>query len=82
MTRQPGTRCTLRASTWDGPPPEPGDFLRTKAGTCYQINEWRPSRPGSKTAGVLHVTRLEHDAVTADQPGVHPWTFYARLRRS
>lgn len=70
----------LRAGHWDGEAPEPGDFLRTAAGSCYLIEAVRPTRPGSQSRYVLGVRRLERDAVQPGQPGVHAWEFYSRQR--
>ncbi len=64
-----GTRCTLRMYRWAGPPPVEGDFLRTRAGSCYLIDEVRESR-SAHIAHVLRVTRLGKDAVCFGQEGV------------
>lgn len=67
----------MRASWWDGELPEEGDFLRTQAGSCYLIEEWRPARPGSRSLGVFVCTRLEHNAVQEGDPGVFEWAFWS-----
>lgn len=61
----PGTRCKLWVKRWDGPGPEEGDFLRTPAGSCYQIE-----RISGRT---LHCVRLGRDAVALGEPGVWLW---------
>lgn len=79
MPGAPGTTCELRCGHWDGESdPAEVDFLRTAAGACYQVDEFRRSRPGSRSLGVFRVTRLEHDAVLDGQPGVARWTFWSR----
>lgn len=64
-----GTQTTLRMNHWEGDPPVEGDFLRTRAGTCYQINEIHPSR-SPRIIYRLRVTRLGKDAVQFGDPGV------------
>lgn len=80
--KAPGTRARLTCYRWDGPPffgPEiEGDFIRTTAGSCYRIDEARRSRPGSRRVGVLVCTRLERDAVSPGEPGVHLWEWAKR----
>lgn len=70
MTVQALGHRQIRMTSWDGDHPVQGDFLRTPAGTCYRIVDWRRTRPGSKSAAVAIVQRLDHDAVTEDQEGV------------
>jgi hypothetical protein len=70
----------MRCEWWDGPLPEPGDFLRTEAGSCYLIDDWRPARPGSQSLGTFVCVRLERDAVAASQEGVYEWAFARRER--
>lgn len=83
MSGEPGTSCRLRCEWWwaDEDFPEPGDFLRTHAGSCYRIDEWRPAREGSKSLGVFVCTRLEQDAVAEGDEGVYAWEFKRRDRR-
>lgn len=51
---------TLTANSWSGPPPTPGTFLKSTRGrTAYEIVEYRPCRPGTKTAGRLRCRRTE-----------------------
>lgn len=71
----------MRVDGWDGPMAEPGDFLRTRTGRCYQIEEFRPSRPGSRSLGTLVCVRLDDDAVLSGEPGVHDWAWTPRVRR-
>lgn len=86
MTTEIGTRCRLVAMFWqaedltllDHVDAEPGDFLRTQAGTCYRIDEIRPCRPDAKALAVLICTRLGKDAVELDDQGVHLWTWRPR----
>jgi hypothetical protein len=80
VSREPGTRCSLRVEWWDGPLPVEGDFLRTPAGSCYRIVEFVRARPGSKSLGRLICERLERDAVQVGEPGVFKWTFAVRSR--
>lgn len=68
--KQPGTRCHLRVYGWPaGEEPVPGDLLRTRAGSCYRIEEWRPARAGAKSLGTIVAARLERDAVQFGEPG-------------
>lgn len=76
-----GTRAVLSVVEWSGELPEPGDFIRTAAGSCYEIDELRPARPGSKGWGRFICTRLEHDAVAEGDPGVHMWEWAKRERQ-
>jgi hypothetical protein len=78
--RGPGTVCRLRCEFWRDVMPGEGDFLRTAAGSCYRIEEWRPARAGSKSLGVFVCTRLEKDAVQFGEPGVFVWAFARRER--
>lgn len=78
MRGGPGTTCTLVVNDWAGPALEPGDFLRTKTGTCYRIDDVRPTRPGSRTVARLRCTRLIRDAVQLGESGVHPWYWSPR----
>jgi hypothetical protein len=82
VTSRPGTQCNMRVNWWDARPgeegfPVEGDFLRTAAGSCYLIDEWRPSRPGSESLGTFLCTRLERDAVAFGDPGVFEWAFWS-----
>lgn len=76
MSREPGTTCRLHYDCGDGVP-EPGDFVRTPAGSCYRIDGVKPSR---RTRGRFYLTctRLERNAVQPDQPGVWPLHWYRR----
>lgn len=79
-----GTQCRMTVNWWVAGEltPEPadavGDFLRTEAGSCYLIDEWRPAREGSKSLGAFICTRLGKDAVQFGDPGVHEWIWAAR----
>lgn len=44
MTRKPfGTVCRLGPySCGDGPPPQAGEYLRTRAGSAYEVLDARP----------------------------------------
>lgn len=68
----------MRCEWWDGPLPVQGDFLRTPAGSCYLIRDWRPARAGSKSLGTFVCERLEKDAVRFGEPGVFAWEFARR----
>lgn len=70
----------LRVLWWPGELPSEGDFLRTAAGSCYQIAEVRRTRPGSKALAVLRCVKLERDAVADGEPGVWRWEFSSRGR--
>lgn len=72
----PGTTCVLSYDCTNGRP-EPGDFIRTDAGTCYRVDEVRPS-PTRPSRSYLSVTRLEHDSVRVGEPGVWPLFWYRR----
>lgn len=79
--RPVGAEVTLTVNSWaDGVPSDEleGDFLLTRSGTAYQIREWRPSRPGSKSLGRLVCVKLERDAVQLGDPGVWLWAFASR----
>lgn len=78
MRGVPGTTCELRCNHWDGGDPTDVDFLRTDAGSCYLVDEFVPSRPGSASLGVFRCTRLERDAVSFADPGVAHWSFWSR----
>lgn len=72
-----GTTCTLSYDCEDGTPAS-GDFVLTSAGSCYRIDEVRPSaRRASRF--YLNVTRLEPDAVQPGEPGVWPLHWYRRI---
>jgi hypothetical protein len=68
----------MTVGRWDGELPVPGDFLRTRAGSCYRIDEVRPGRV--KRVGSLRCTRLEHDAVAEGDDGVWMWYWNPRVR--
>jgi hypothetical protein len=76
--RPTGATVRLRALWWDAVLPEEGDFLRTEAGRCYQVNEVRPTRPGSKSVATFVCTVLERDAVQMGEPGVWLWEYARR----
>ena len=79
MRGEAGTECTLRALFWDGPLPEEGDFLRTDAGSCYQILGVRESAtPRATIRATFSVRRLGKDAVEDGAPGVWRWEFSPR----
>jgi hypothetical protein len=80
VARPPGSEVVLGVNYWDGLVPEGGDFLRTRAGSCYQVLEFRPSRAGSKSRGRLRCVKLDRDAVLDGQPGVWRWEFSSRGR--
>lgn len=65
-----GSPCRI---SYDGNGVEllPGDILRSEAGSCYLIDETRPSSriPGRYN---LRCTRMEKDAVSEGEPGVFP----------
>lgn len=73
MIREPGTTCGIGPYTWHGgdlaEPPGVGDFLRTRAGSCYRIDSAR-TVGGDRHRFMFRVTRLERDAVQPGQPGV------------
>lgn len=72
-----GTPCVMSVGRWDGPPwPEPGDFLRTRVGSCYRIDRVTPGR--TKRVGRLFCTRLEKDAVAEGEEGVFMWAWNPR----
>ena len=49
---------TLTASSWSGPAPTPGTWIRTARGrTAYEVIEFRPCRTGSKAFGRLRCRR-------------------------
>lgn len=75
---EPGTVCRLRCECWDGPLPVEGDFLRTVAGSCYRIIEWRPARRASRSLGTFVCERLPRDSVQFGAPGVFGWQFARR----
>lgn len=75
---RPGTTCELHVNEWTDEWPEEGDFLRTDAGSCYRVLEFRPARFGSAHIGHFHVMRLEKDAVQFGQPGVFRWAWAPR----
>lgn len=78
---RPGTECVLHINSWtDEKWPEPGDFLRTEAGSCYRILEFMPARFGSAHLGRWKVMRLDKDAVRDGQEGVFRWEFATRVK--
>lgn len=76
MTGEPGTTCRL---TYDcgTEAPDAGDFIRTAAGTCYQILDVRQS-PSRRGRVYLDVVRLGRDAVEPGAPGVWPLYWHRR----
>jgi hypothetical protein len=60
--------------------PVAGDFLRSPAGSCYLIEDVRPS-PTIRGRAYLTVTKLERDAVQFGEPGVWPIHWHKRERR-
>lgn len=81
MRGVPGTSCVMTVAWWNegAPVPEPGDFLRTRTGSCYRIDEVRPGRV--RPVSSFRCTRLEKDAVAEGAPGVWMWEWKARARR-
>jgi hypothetical protein len=81
VVRPPGSEVTLTVNSWGGDVPRgelEGDFLRTAAGSCYRIVEWRPSRAGSRSLGRFRCVKLDRDAVQDGEPGVWRWEFGSR----
>lgn len=78
MSREPGTESTLRALWWDGPLPEAGDFLRTRAGSCYEVLDVREGTSRGTIRATIRVMRLERNAVAEGDPGVWAWEFAPR----
>jgi hypothetical protein len=76
-----GTLCTLRMYAWEGSPPVEGDLLRTRAGSCYRIEEVKPSRSPNVLYS-LRVMRLGKDAVQFGQDGVRELYWLPRAPRS
>lgn len=71
MRGAPGTTCKLYMDlAGGGPGPIEGDFIRTEAGSCYQVNEVHEGRRRGRFH--MRVTRLGLDAVADGEPGV--WT--------
>ena len=75
MRKPVGAVVRLRADTWDGPPPEEGDFLRTDTGRCYLIEEIKVTRGGKAN---MRCRVLGVDAVSFGEPGVWHWRWSAR----
>lgn len=78
-----GSTCAMSVNWWGAGNPADAvdDFLRTEAGSCYRILEWRPAKAGSKTLGRFIVERLGQDAVQFGEPGVIEWIWSPRRRR-
>ena len=75
-----GTTCKI-TYTCGVPGPEPGDLIRTSAGSCYEIEEVRES-PSVLGRYRLKCIRLGKDAVQEGEPGVWPLYWERRPRRS
>lgn len=53
------SECTLGVTSWDGPAPTPGVYFKTVSGrTAYEVLQFKPRRPGSKTYGTVRCRRL------------------------
>lgn len=63
-----GTLVKLRMEHWDGLWPEPGDYLFTKAGSAYLVDEIRPCKPDAVavfTACCIKTTIVEAEGAIA-----------------
>jgi hypothetical protein len=78
------TPKTTRLTSWEGPPPEAGHFLRTDAGATYLVLTVRPNtRPEPKSVAFLHLGKLDRDEIDqlpADAV-IHGFAWNARPRR-
>lgn len=75
----PGTPARIAYDLDGSTPPVEGDTLRTAAGTCYLIDEVRPSPTRDRV--YLRCTRLDRDAVAEGDPGVHPLYWHFGIKR-
>lgn len=66
----------MTVGRWDGPLPVEGDFLLTRAGSCYRIDRVVEGRV--KPVSRLECTRLEKNAVAEGEPGVFMWGWWPR----
>lgn len=58
------TPKTSRLLSWDGELPEPGDCLRTAAGSTYLVLSVRPNtRPEPKSRAALQLGKLDPDEI-------------------
>lgn len=75
-----GKEVILTVNSWAGPLPSPGSYIKSKRGrTAYEIVEFRPSKPGSKTVGRLVCVRMEASELP-EWATVHSWVWAKRQR--
>lgn len=65
---------------WDGPPPAPreGDYIRSSAGTVYEIVELHASK---RIAGRVNVVCLKHGRAALPPAHARVWPLYWYPRR-
>jgi hypothetical protein len=76
-----GTPVTLRSSSWDGPAPQPGDHLVTRAGTWYLVTDVaQGGGPGHHRMVCLRVA--EPTEAERAEAAVFRWRWATRHRRT
>jgi hypothetical protein len=74
---------TTRLLSWVGRIPEPGEYLRTEAGSTYLVFSRRDNRrTDPKGVAMLQLGKLERDEID-EMPGgavIHPFAWAPRSR--
>lgn len=71
----------VTATAWDGPPPEPGEYLATNAGSVYLLTDVRPGRVNPWVADAVRLVKDAAVAVLLDPDEVvYGWKWNARGR--
>jgi hypothetical protein len=77
-----GTPCTLRSTSWDGPPPAPGDLVCTTAGSWYLVTTVAAGAGvGHYRLGVVRRGRQRPPEADEADATVWLWTWLPRGRR-
>lgn len=77
--RSAGTPATLRATSWSGKAPEPGDLVCTDAGSWYLVDRVTPTGVGYRL-GVVRLGRRRPPEADDGRP-VIAWRWDPRRRR-
>jgi hypothetical protein len=75
------TPKTTRLLSWEGPLPQPGEFLRTDAGSTYLVFTVRPNlRPDPKSVAHLQLGKLDglEIAELPEDATIHGFAWAAR----
>jgi hypothetical protein len=84
--KRAGDRVKLRALFWDGPPPRPGDMLKTATGRLYLIDSttFEARRSSSSSFGITAVVMpndgIGDAAVFPTGTRIFRWTWKTRYR--